>query len=133
MPANGLFGDKDYKFAHLGAHDAVARAVQWARCGGRWTERQEIFNALVAKGSIDGKKLIVLAESDPIPNYPMVMQGNLAPELKGPDQCGLYRPEGPAIGNLPGLSSTPTDDQAYNILRDTAKVLDPRSCREFKG
>jgi phosphonate transport system substrate-binding protein len=27
-----LIGDRDYKFVHLGAHDAVARAVQSGRC-----------------------------------------------------------------------------------------------------
>src|ERR1700731_4035787 len=77
----GLIGDTDYKYAHLGAHDAVARSVQsgQVQAGGL---SQDIFKSLVAKGSIDGNKVTVLAESDPIPNYPMVMQGTHAADLK---------------------------------------------------
>ena len=63
--------------------------------------------------------------SDPVPNYPMTMQGNLAPvlkenirraflELKDPVVLKSFRVEGFA----------PTDDKAYDILRETAKILD---------
>lgn len=132
LARNGLFGDKDYKFAHLGAHDAVARAVQsgQVQAGGL---SQEIFNALVAKGVIDGKKLVVLAESDPIPNYPMVMQGNLAPELKGQITAAFIDLKDPAIlKTFRAEGFAATDDKAYNILRDTAKVLD-LDLSKFKG
>jgi len=69
LARNGMLGGTDYKYVLLGAHDAVARAVQsgQVQAGGL---SQEIFKSLVAKGSIDGDKVIVLAESDPIPNYP---------------------------------------------------------------
>ncbi len=81
LARHGLVAGTDYKYVLLGAHDAVARAVQWVevQAGGL---SQAIFKSLVAKGSIDGNKIIVLAENDPIPNYPMAMQGYLAPELK---------------------------------------------------
>jgi len=132
LARNGLFGDKDYKFAHLGAHDAVARAVLagQVQAGGL---SQEIFNALVAKGAIDGKKLVVLAESDPIPNYPMVMQGNLAPELKVQITTAFINLKDPAIlKTFRAEGFAPTDDKAYNILRDTAKVLE-LDLSKFKG
>jgi phosphonate transport system substrate-binding protein len=62
--------------------------------------------------------------SDPIPNYPMVMQGNLAPalkqairsaflDLKDKDILKTFRAEGFAA----------TDDKAYDTLRDTARIL----------
>ena len=56
LARNGLFGDTDYKYVLLGAHDAVARAVQsgQVQAGGL---SQEIFKSLVAKGSIDGSKI----------------------------------------------------------------------------
>jgi phosphonate transport system substrate-binding protein len=132
LAQKGLVGDKDYKFANLGAHDAVARAVQsgQVQAGGL---SQEIFNALVAKGAIDGKKLVVLAESDPIPNYPMVMQGNLAPELKGQITSAFIDLKDPAIlKTFRAEGFAATDDKAYDILRDTAKVL-ALDLSKFKG
>lgn len=127
-----LIGGKDYKFVHLGAHDAVARAVQSGQIVvGALSE--DIFNNLIAKNSIDPAKLRVIAFSDPIPNYPMVMQGKLDPQLKASirefflelkDQSILkpFRAEG----------FVATDDHAYDILRETAKVLD-LDLTKFKG
>ncbi len=127
-----LIGGKDYKFVHLGAHDAVARAVQSAQVAvGALSE--DIFNNLIAKNSIDPAKLRVIAFSDPIPNYPMVMQGKLDPQIKASireaflglkDQAILkpFRAEG----------FVATDDRAYDILRETAKVLD-LDLTKFKG
>ena len=82
LAKHGLIGERDYKFVHLGAHDAVARAVQ-SRQVQVGALSQDIYNSLIAKKSIDPAKLRVLAVSDPIPNYPMVMQGKLATDLKG--------------------------------------------------
>lgn len=132
LARHGLVGDKDYKFAQLGAHDAVARAVQsgQVQAGGL---SQEIFNTLVAKGTIDGKKLVVLAESDPIPNYPMVMQGNLAPELKAQITSAFIGLKDPAIlKTFRAEGFVATNDKAYDILRDTAKVL-ALDLSKFKG
>ena len=124
LARNGLFGDTDYKFVLLGAHDAVARAVQsgQVQAGGL---SQEIFKSLVAKGSIDGEKVIVLAESDPIPNYPMVMQGYLASELKSAiSKAFLELNDKEILKTFRAEAFTPTDDRAYDILRETAKLLD---------
>jgi len=86
---------------------------------------QEIFKSLVAKGSIDGDKVIVLAESDPIPNYPMVMQGYLAPELKSAiSKAFLELSNKEILKTFRAEAFTPTDDRAYDILRETAKLLD---------
>src|SRR5262245_17850017 len=132
LARNGLIGEKDYKFAHLGAHDAVARAVETGKvdAGGL---SQEIFNTLLAKGSIDGSKLKVLAESDPIPNYPMVMQGNLDPALKAEIRKAFLDLKDSAIlKTFRAEGFVETTDQAYDILRDTAKVLD-LDLSKFKG
>jgi len=124
LARHGLVGDTDYKFVHLGAHDAVARAVQagQVQAGGL---SQVIFNSLVAKGTIDGSKITVLAESDPIPNYPMVMQGDLAPALKEAIRKAFLDLKDPAIlKTFRAEGFVATDDRAYDILRETAKVLD---------
>ena len=120
----GLIADKDYKFAMLGTHDAVARAVQAGKvqAGGL---SEAIFTNLVAKGTIDGKEVKVIAESEPIPNYPIVMQGFLAPELKAAIRTAFIEMKDKAILKaFRAEGFAPTDDKAYDILRDTAKVLD---------
>jgi phosphonate transport system substrate-binding protein len=124
LARNGLFGDTDYKYVLLGAHDAVARSVQsgQVQAGGL---SQEIFKSLVAKGSIDGDKVTVLAESDPIPNYPITMQGYLAPELKTAIRTAILELKDKEIlKTFRSEGFAPTDDRAYDILRETAKLLD---------
>jgi phosphonate transport system substrate-binding protein len=124
LARNGMLGGTDYKYVLLGAHDAVARAVQsgQVQAGGL---SQEIFKSLVAKGSIDGDKVIVLAESDPIPNYPIVMQGYLAPELKASiRKAFLELNDKEILKTFRAEGFVATDDHAYDILRETAKLLD---------
>jgi phosphonate transport system substrate-binding protein len=121
---NDLVGGTDYKFVHLGTHDAVARAVQagQVQAGGL---SQEIFKSLVAQGSIDGNKVIVLAESDPIPNYPIAMQGYLVPELKASIKAAfLELNDKEILKTFRAEGFVATDDKAYDILRATAKILD---------
>jgi phosphonate transport system substrate-binding protein len=124
LARNGMIGNTDYKYALLGAHDAVARAVQsgQVQAGGL---SQEIFKTLVAKGSIDADKVIVLAESDPIPNYPITMQGYLAPELKTSiKRAFLELNDKDILKTFRAEGFVATDDGAYDILRETAKLLD---------
>ena len=132
LARNGLIGDTDYKYVLLGAHDAVARAVQsgQVQAGGL---SQEIFKSLVAKGSIDGDKLIVLAESDPIPNYPITMQGYLAPELKSAiKKAFLELNDKDILKTFRAEAFVATNDRAYDILRETAKLLE-LDLAKFKG
>ena len=119
----GLVANTDYKTVYVGAHDAVARSVETGKVDAGALSRP-IFDSLVKAGKIDGTKVRVLAETKAIPNYPMAMQSKLAPELKAkirgafldlkdPDLLRSFRAEGFAA----------TDDRAYDVLRDTAKVL----------
>ena len=120
---HGLDGSKDYRPVHLGTHDAVARAAQNGQVPAGALSKA-IFETLIARKAVDESKLKVIATSDPIPNYPMVMQGNLDPalkdairkafiELKDADILKSFRVQGFA----------PTDDKAYDVLRDAAKIL----------
>jgi phosphonate transport system substrate-binding protein len=123
LARHGLVAGADYKFVHLGAHDAVARAVQagQVQAGGL---SQAIFKNLVAKGSIDAEKVKVLAESSPIPNYPMVMQGDLDLALKAAIKKAFLDLKDPEIlKTFRADGFVATDDTAYDVLRETAKVL----------
>ena len=121
---NGLDGAKDYRPVHLGTHDGVARAVQNGQVPAGALSKA-IYEALIARKSIDGDKLKVIAITDPIPNYPMVMQGDLAPALKDNIRKSFIELKDPAVlkaFRVEGFAAT--DDKAYDILRETAKILD---------
>ncbi|ERN41870.1 phosphate/phosphite/phosphonate ABC transporter, periplasmic binding protein [Rubidibacter lacunae KORDI 51-2] len=77
----GLISGEDYEAVFLGAHDAVALAVQNgnAQAGGL---SRPIFDSLVEKGSVDPTKVTIIAESAPIPQYPWTMRTDLSSELK---------------------------------------------------
>ncbi|MEM6518877.1 MAG: phosphate/phosphite/phosphonate ABC transporter substrate-binding protein [Cyanobacteria bacterium P01_C01_bin.70] len=76
-----LTAGEDYEAVFLGAHDAVALAVQNgnAQAGGL---SRPIFDSLVAAGTLDPSQVVVIAESEPIPQYPWTLRADLAPELK---------------------------------------------------
>jgi phosphonate transport system substrate-binding protein len=120
----GLKGDRDYKVVHLGTHDGVARAVQNGQVpAGALSE--QIYRALIARNAIDPSKIRQIGLSEPVPNYPMTMQGNLAPALKENIRKAFLELKDPAVlksFRVEGFA--PTDDRAYDILRDTAKILD---------
>jgi phosphonate transport system substrate-binding protein len=121
---SGLDGAKDYRPVHLGTHDAVARAVQNGQVPAGALSKA-IFETLIERKTIDGAKVKVIAVSAPIPNYPMVMQGNLAASLKHAIRrtfLDLNDPEVLKSFRVQGFAAT--DDAAYDVLRETAKILD---------
>lgn len=119
----GLEGDKDYKVVHLGTHDAVARAVQAGQVpAGALSE--PILRSLIERKVIDPTKIVQLDLSAPIPNYPMVLQGNLAPQLKQAIRNAFLAVKDKEVlksFRVQGFAAT--DDKAYDVLRDTATVL----------
>lgn len=120
----GLKGDVDYKVVHLGTHDGVARAVQAGQVPAGALSKQ-IYDTLVERGVADPKKLHVIGLSDPIPNYPMTMQGNLAPGLKEQIRQAFLAVKDPEVLKAFRVQGfAPTDDKAYDGLREMAKILD---------
>ena len=119
----GLVAKDDYKTVYLGAHDAVARAVETGKVDAGALSKP-IFESLLKSGKVDGAKVRVLAETKPIPNYPMALQAKLAPELKVRIRAAFLDIKDPALlKNFRAEAFAPTDDRAYDVLRDTAKVL----------
>lgn len=119
----GLVADTDYKTAYLGAHDAVARAVEAGKIPVGALSRP-IYDSLIKSGKLDATKLRVLAETKPIPNYPMAMQSKLAPVLKEQIRKAFVELKDPSIlKSFRAEGFVATDDHAYDVLRNTAKVL----------
>jgi phosphonate transport system substrate-binding protein len=123
LAKQGLIGDADYKVVHLGQHDAVARAVAAGQVpAGALSE--SIYRVLVETKKIDPAKLRQLALSDPIPNYPLTLQGFLKPELKDAIKRAFLELKDPAILKLFRVEAiAAATDKDYDVLRDMAKVL----------
>ena len=119
----GLEGDKDYKVVHLGTHDAVARAVQAGQIpAGALSE--QIYRSLIERKLIDPAKVVQIDLTAPIPNYPMTMQGNLAPQLKQAIRSAFLNIKDKEVLKAFRVEAfAATDDRAYDVLRDTASVL----------
>ena len=123
LKTTGLDGDKDYRPVHLGTHDAVARAVQAGQVPAGALSKP-ILESLIQKGTIDRTKITELALSAPIPNYPVVMQGNLKPELKEAIKRAFVELDDEVVLKAFRVESfAPTSDGAYDVLRETAGVL----------
>jgi phosphonate transport system substrate-binding protein len=123
LAKQGLIGDADYKVVHLGQHDAVARAVAAGQVpAGALSE--SIYRILVETKKVDPAKLRQLALSDPIPNYPITLQGFLKPELKDAIRKAFLDLKDPAILKLFRVEAiAAATDKDYDVLRDMAKVL----------
>jgi len=123
LAKSGLKGDVDYKVVHLGKHDAVARAVAAGQVpAGALSE--PIYRTLVDGNKIDPSKLKQIGLSDPIPNYPMTLQGYLKPELKEAIRKAFIELKDPAILKLFRVEAlAPATDKDYDVLRDMAKIL----------
>jgi phosphonate transport system substrate-binding protein len=118
-----LDGEKDYKPVFLGTHDAVARAVQAGQIPAGALSKP-ILDSLIAKKIIDPTKIMQIGLSDPIPNYPIVMQGNLAPALKESVRGAfLNMDDKEVLKSFRVEGFVATDDKSYDVLRDTASVL----------
>lgn len=123
LQRTGLVGDRDYRVVHVGTHDAVARTVESGRApvGGL---SEQIFRTLLQRGIVQRDRLVDVAFSDPVPNYPMVMQGDLAPELQQAIRDAFLNLRDPELlRNFRVEGFAPTNDAAYDILRETARIL----------
>lgn len=118
-----LDGERDYRVVHLGTHDAVARAVQAGQVPAGALSKP-ILDNLVKRGTIDASRIVELDLSAPIPNYPIVMQGNLAPALKQSIRDAFLSMKDKEVLKAFRVEAfAPTTDEAYDVLRDTATVL----------
>jgi phosphonate transport system substrate-binding protein len=119
-----LVGGRDYRVVHLGTHDGVARAVQNGQVPAGALSKP-IYDNLVRRGTVDAAKITEITESDPIPNYPMVMQGNLADPLKAAIRASfLDLRDAEVLRAFRVEGFAPTTDAAYDVLRETARLLD---------
>jgi phosphonate transport system substrate-binding protein len=113
----------DYQESFLGKHDAVGLNVMRGNvdAGGL---SQVIFTGLVERGMIDTTKVRVVAESDPNPEHPWVMQTDLAPALKVEIRKACVELKDPAILKpLKADGFASIKDSDCDLIRNSAKIL----------
>lgn len=119
----GLEAKKNYQEHFVGAHDAVAIAVQNgnAQAGGL---SKPIFDSLVERKIIDPAKVRVLDESKPFPNYPWTMRSDLKPELKEKIRVTFYNLKDKEILQpLKAYGFAPISDKDYDGIRELGRLL----------
>jgi phosphonate transport system substrate-binding protein len=85
---------------------------------------QPILRSLIERKVIDPARVVQLDVTAPIPNYPLTMQGTLAPQLKDAiRRAFLEIKDKEVLKSFRVEAFAATDDRAYDVLRDTATVL----------
>lgn len=119
----GLQAGSDYKEHFVGAHDAVALAVQngHAQVGGL---SKPIFEAMLERKMIDPAKVRILVESKPFPQYPWVMRSDLNAALKAKIRDAFLTLSDPAVLKpFKAEGFGPVSDRDYDVVRDLGKLL----------
>jgi ABC-type phosphate/phosphonate transport system substrate-binding protein len=119
----GLRAGQNYQEQFVGAHDAVALAVQNGNAAGGGISKP-IFGTLVQKGTIDPAKVRVVAESKPYPNYPWTMRSDLDTGLKSSITNAFLSLQDPAVLKpFKAVAFAPVTDADYNPVRQLSTQL----------
>jgi len=107
-----------------GSHDASILAVANGKVDAAAVADRILANA-VARGLVKQDDFQVVWSSRPIPESPMVWRKNLDPALKQKVAAALASIKDVPWGDQGQLDGfQPTTDAAYDVVRETAKVLD---------
>ncbi|KFC72708.1 Phosphate/phosphite/phosphonate ABC transporter, periplasmic binding protein [Bosea sp. LC85] len=120
----GFDPEKDFsRVLFTGSHDANALAVANKRVDAA-TIADRIFDAAAQKKLIDPADIQVVWRSDPIPESPTCWRKNLPDDLKKQIRTAFLNIRDITWADQGKLNRfVETNDQAYDIIRDTAKVL----------
>lgn len=119
----GLRAGVNYQEHFVGAHDAVAMAVQngHAQAGGL---SKPIFESLVQRGVVDPAKVKIIAESKPFPQYPWTMRSDLNPALKEKIRATFLNIHDPdVLKPFKAEGFGPITDKDYDVVRNLGSLL----------
>jgi phosphonate transport system substrate-binding protein len=120
----GFNPDKDFgRVLFSGSHDANAISVQNKKIDAA-AIADRILDAAIARGLAKREDLVVVWKSDPIPESPTVWRKDLPADLKKRIQAAFLEVKDVPWSDQGLLNGFhPTNDAAYNVIRDTAKAL----------
>lgn len=120
----GFNPERDFgRVIFSGSHDSNAVAVQNRKVDAV-AIADRILDAAIAKGLAKRDDLVVVWKSEPIPESPTVWRRDLDADLKKRIQAAFLEVKNVPWsdqGELNGFH--PTNDAAYDVIRDTAKLL----------
>ena len=129
FPKAGLKGegvDIDRYFSRVifsGSHDASILAVANGKVDAA-AVADPIFDNAVAKGHVKAEDFRIIWRSQPIPESPMAWRKDLDADTKRKVAAALAEIKGLPWGDRGELNGfAPTNDQAYDVVRQTAKAL----------
>ncbi|MET1115195.1 MAG: phosphonate ABC transporter substrate-binding protein [Comamonas sp.] len=122
--AEGLDVDKAFsRVIFSGSHDASILAVAHGKVDAA-AVADRIFDSAASKGLVKADDFSVVWRSAPIPESPMVWRKNLDTATKQKVAAALADIKNLPWGDQGVLNGfAPTNDQAYDVVRQTAKVL----------
>jgi phosphonate transport system substrate-binding protein len=120
----GIDPDKFFgRVIFSGSHDASILAVANKKVDAA-AVADRILASAIAKGQVKSDDIQVVWSSDPIPESPMVWRKDLDPAIKAKLQQALANVKDLPWGDQGVLNGfQPTNDAAYDVVRETAKVL----------
>jgi phosphonate transport system substrate-binding protein len=120
----GLNTDKDFgRVIFSGSHDSNAIAVQNKKIDAA-AIADRILDSAISKGLAKREDIQIVWESDPIPESPTVWRKDLPADLKRRIQAAFLEVKDIPWSDQGVLNGfKPTNDEAYNVIRDTAKLL----------
>lgn len=122
--ADGFDPEKHFsRVIFSGSHDANIMAVANNKVDGA-AVADRIFESAIAKDLIKGEDFQVIWRSQPIPESPMVWRKSLDAVTKQKVAAALADIKGLPWGDQGVLNGfAPTNDKAYDVVRQTAKAL----------
>lgn len=125
---NNIDPDKEFKgVTYAGGHDACLLAIKNRKVdAGAFDDVS--FNNMKNKGLVSDKDIKVVFQSDPIPGSPWAWRKDLPSDLKAKVKdafLNMAKEDPNALGAIGGKVEgyAETTDDKYNIIRETAKVL----------
>jgi phosphonate transport system substrate-binding protein len=120
----GLNTDKDFsRVIFSGSHDSNAIAVQNKKVDAA-AIADRILDAAITKGLVKREDIVEVWRSAPIPESPTVWRKDLSPDLKKRIQAAFLQVKDIPWSDQGMLNGFfPTNDAAYDVIRETAKSL----------
>lgn len=123
LKEHGMSAGTEYQEAHVGAHDAVAIAVQNGNAGAGGLSKP-IFERLLADGIIDKAKVGVIEESKPYPNYPWTIRSEFPEQFKQKVRDAFLKLEDRSVLQpFKAAGFGEVTDEDYDTVRELGKLL----------
>jgi phosphonate transport system substrate-binding protein len=123
----GLVSGRDYTMRVLGAHDAVALAVENGKAAAGGLSKP-IFERLLKEGKISADKVRVMADSPAVPEYMWTFRAGLDPAFKEEVRAAFLEMKDPAaLAVFRAEAFVPAVDSDVDRVRDWMAALQSAS------